>query len=643
MIHQVFFQRILRVLSILFVFFGIFTLGAIFVLDVFFALCVLFIFGILRGKRLQRLYAILAGMLSVWVVSFVPAEGPSLMAYIPDTASVIFHARSGSQLFKIAQDNAALQELHHDPDITDLFQLDDQYQKALKQYERVPALARWLFPATIDGLYPLLGRDAALVWLEADDVKTTDEFAEKSDSSKSKPSVLLLTRLSGGRGALIRMAGAFAKLPKNIHFFDLGGGLVALSLNGAAPASGDGKLQPTRMPADADTAGLHIARLIIRPDKLISPASPLNKSSAIAQTAQFLDLLDGMPRLALEALLKPPTAIDLLNFDQPPRKIQVELLATNDGGLKGWGCLSGAIPPLPLASNSSNQTNPAAFAEALLPMNVRAAFLWYLEQDLRIKKNAAAGNMTKMQKRWRYRFTQMQLNDVDLDRDLWPAFGQILYMDVCETPEELSASRYGQINATIAFDGARQGAREAAKNLSLLWNYCYDKSDKQKTQFVTREAFDGYVLGWKISMLGWIFSNQKFFFTTDAGLLARTSPDRAVETLYQNSRRASNASSCYFLRLDGPHMAPTVEMLMERHYGNIEDDMGSQQFFEHYADAPLRIRVAKKISKLVGQLALEVKPTSVTAADISISWTPGALKTEEKPQTEDVAPPPALY
>ena len=592
---------------------------------------------------LKWLYALLTCALSVWVVSFVPAEGPPLTACIPDAASAILHVRSGSRLLEILQDHAALQELLADSDVNALFQPNARRQEALDRYERLPAPVRWLFPATADGLYPLLGREVALARLARDGEQVTEN--EEGGQSKSRPAVLLFSRLSGGRGALVRMAGAFARPPKDTCFFDLGGGLVALGFNGAAPVQGSGSLQFARIPAAADAPGLvHLARLIIRPDKLIAQTPPLDGPHPLAQTAQFRDLADGLPRSALEALLKPPTVTSILNFDRPPREIQLELFSSGGGGLRAWGRLTGAIPPLPAAtaaSSSSKQAGQTVFAEALLPVNVRAAFLRYLEQDLHISKSAAVENLSKTQKRWLYRYTQWRMDDIDLDRDLWPAFGKVLHLDVRETPEEFSASRYGQINATIAFDGARQGAREAAGDLSLLWNYCYDKPAEQKTQRVTREDFDGYVMGWKISMLGWIFSTRRFFLTSDAGLLARTSPERAVERVFQDSQRAADApASCYFFRFDGPRMASTVEMLAERHYNGIEDDMGSKQFLERYPDAQLRIRTAKKISRLLGQLALEVKPLGAEAADISLSWTLGTLKSEEKPEEEDVAPPP---
>jgi len=168
------------------------------------------------------IYALASGSFCVWLAAFMPSEGPRLTAYIPSNAEAVMHVRDGASLLALLRDSPAWLEFKADPDANELFHLADNFERQLARHEQLPAVVRRLFPATLAGLHPLFGHEWAFVRLQV-------------QSEEARPGLLLLTRLSGSRGMLGRLALSFVKAPKNIRFFDLGGGLVALGVDGATP------------------------------------------------------------------------------------------------------------------------------------------------------------------------------------------------------------------------------------------------------------------------------------------------------------------------------------------------------------------------------------------------------------------------
>src|SRR5438876_3229796 len=46
---------------------------------------------------LKVLYSVLAGVFCVWIASFAPVEGPSLLPFIPARAAIMLHFRDGAK------------------------------------------------------------------------------------------------------------------------------------------------------------------------------------------------------------------------------------------------------------------------------------------------------------------------------------------------------------------------------------------------------------------------------------------------------------------------------------------------------------------------------------------------------------------
>jgi len=142
------------------------------------------------------IYALGCGGFCLWLVSFTPAEGPCLAARLPSQSGAVLHVRDGARFLALLHESSALREFSADPDANELFQIAALSKQPLAQYQQLPAVARRLFPEKFSSLYPFLGREWAL------------DLAPGRVGER-KAEILFLTRLSGGRGLLVRLALAF--------------------------------------------------------------------------------------------------------------------------------------------------------------------------------------------------------------------------------------------------------------------------------------------------------------------------------------------------------------------------------------------------------------------------------------------------
>jgi hypothetical protein len=597
--------------------------------------------GSSRRRRLTQilkaLYILAATVLSVWTASFAPAGGPPLEPFIPANAGLALFIPSGTYLLQTVSGNRAAQDLLNDPDVNALYEPQAARERLMQKLQQAPAIVRWLFPPTLSGLSPLTGQDVAVAGAFATGPKTDDASDGGAKDRKGAPA-LFFTRLSGSRGQLARMALAFAPLPRNVRAFDLGGGLIAVGINGAAPGNPALALPAPRSTTPPTAEGPLLARLLIRPSQV-----PASHSEALAESPQYEELQnEGVPDTVLRTILQPPDAFAMLNLRAPSLAVAVDFYAAADGGLSVQGVWDGPLPPAE-AVDAGTHARDGLFAESVLPIDARQCFLRYVSGEMKLRKGSTA--LTRGQRRWSRRFSDMDGAGVELDRDLWPVCGHTLRFSIEDDP--LDPGGYGLVVASLPFDGTGAGARAAlAELVRARWNGdMFEGPPPQNTKppYVKRvpgDAFDRYLLNTgQLTVPAWTVASRIFTFLSNVGPQALRNP--SLVPVPQEPERGAVPPNCYYLRVDGPRLAPTVERLATLQFDNLEDDMGSKEFLAQYPDAPVHIRLFRKLTSLAGQLRLELRPNADSkAAAIAGRWTPGTLTAPAPGAEENVPPPP---
>ncbi len=172
-----------------------------------------------------------------------------------------------------------------------------------------PWPAAWFMPLDETGIYPFVGGECAVAF-EQRDVDTT---AKASKHGATGMGALIFLRLSGSRGHLARLGAAFYHSLKHVEIFDLGGGLMAVGINGARPA-----FEAHAPPMVVSNVALENAAT---PLLRASFSSVVSAAAALAEPAEpVLDLTDevvgelferGVPDSVLRALQKPPAVGDM--------------------------------------------------------------------------------------------------------------------------------------------------------------------------------------------------------------------------------------------------------------------------------------------------------------------------------------------
>ena len=582
---------------------------------------------------LKICYAVSAGIFCVWVLSFVPAEGRPIGDFVPAQAGIFLQIHDGDELFRVLlRENSVAQDLFNDPDIKELFgAFLNKGDEALEKLRKLPPAARWLIPATREGLFPFAGRECAVALCAAPEGTHTQPF-------------VVFTRVSGAQGQLARIAARFAKLPKNLKIFDLGGDLLALGVNGAAPVlnASQKKLYNAAVASPiATSAPVALGRLAVYPKNLISPQThpPKDNGSGVSGTP-----LEGV---AAEYLSQSADIADMLNLKQAPDEIQLEFFAAPAArGGTMHGIITGGVPAAPVSllgrdtdnSKSATEDN-LPFAEGVLPFNPKACFINYLHNAMRSRQS---------KQRWLGCFESMAAQDISLDRDLWPALGHAVHFTFQDAPENLTMGVYGVLNGSVTFDGARPHARLAMDELAQGgWEVFDGRADAAtRSQYVRRTRTanaDRYVLVTKQTMAPmWTVSKHEISIVSDAGpfaLLDQPLEGSGPPPILQNANGAGPAS--FFIHMDGPRMANKAEAWATLYYDSLEKDMGTGNFLNVYPDAALRIRVAQKLSRFLGKLEINVVPAADgNSASIQGSWIKGSMIENPAPKTDDVAPPP---
>jgi len=600
-------------------------------------------------------YALGAGLLSLWVVSFAPAEGPPLASYLPADTGAVVQLPSGTEFLRALWDSSQLHAFLNDPDVNTKWAPLAKRDQALEKLKQSPAFVRWLFPPTLATAIPLVGHECAAAF-----PPSLREGAGGGDTP-----ILVFTRLSGSRGHLLRLAAHFAKLPRGVRFFDLGGGLAALGFGGAEPARAAQRaagLEPAEGGEKGSAGhgaegretvegrGRFLARLMILPARLAAARG--QPASANQQYEQLRR--EGLPETVLKALLKPPSVAEMCNLSKPTAGIRLDFFATPAGTFSASGRLEGVA--LPAARTPAvAQADGEVYAEALLPVDLRACFLGYLESEMRLRKDNSpprplaaegaereeeAAALTRGQRRWSHRFSELADAGVDLDRDLWPALKHTLHLSI--GPDPLDLAGYALLRGSIAFEGGRTKARDAAAELiRQRWDGALFEGPappNEKPPYVKQvrdEQYDKYLLNMgHLLVPAWILSRHVLFFTSNAGPGAFRNPAALQEP--PATWPGGTAAPGYHLRLNGPRLAPTVERITTLVFDELEEGMQSGEFLARYPDAALNIRLAARIACLLGHLNFAVRPeTGGDSATVELEWTPGVPPTEKRRVTGD--------
>ncbi|HLX59766.1 MAG TPA: hypothetical protein VKX17_00660, partial [Planctomycetota bacterium] len=543
--------------------------------------------------------------------------------------------------------------------------LRGQLDRAFEALDKQPWYLQWLLPAEAPSLarvawfYPLIGGECAVALVEQKD----DAGATSAKHLRDK-GVLVFLRVSGSRGHLARLGAAIFHPQKNVEIFDLGGGLIAIGFNGARPA-----FEPHAPPMVVSAFSEDGAPPLIRA-AYNSKAPPPRKKEEFPDTtnpsiAQLFE--DGAPNAVLHALQTPPSASEMLNCKAPPVLTRVSVFASPDGMLSVRGRIDGDVPPLPAhAANGdaiparsaepfSEFSTPDVVADLVLPLDLRACFLRHAAGGMKLEPNAPG--RTKDQRTWIHRFNTLANERVDLDKELWPAFGHAAVLEI-HAPEANTGTGLGKVKLWMPFR-ATAGTVQALTALARArWVWVIEQGetlDPKPLNYVTHfHSDDGesFVLSDKINAPAWNVGPKGFRLVSDAGFEAVRDGPR------ESSFSAPPASlNAYRLRLDGPRMASTVESYVVYDYDERMEDLGPQKFVDQCPHRDRDVRLARKWSSLIGRFELEIAPDT-TGADVRLNWKPASLnaavsrdapapaketkdsKKEKKLDDDDVPPPP---
>lgn len=642
------------------------------------------------GWSFKLVYAVVAAIFCVAVSSYVPLCGPAIAPFVPADCAAFVHVANGAELHRELSASAAFNALLDDPDTADFLQSFLRSEKVAHENAGgnasdpgagtlraliISALGKWHL--TEEGgadFYPFVGGEIA----------ATFEAPDKT-AQKALPRILFFSRVSGGRGALLRMLALFFK-SKHVEIFDLGGGLMAAGFNGARPAFGAHPLAPlAEHPAAKSKSPLAWialdARGLSRPQEVDAVAQRLkdelqHEDSALAHMSDA-----GVPEYILQALLKPPDIADMLNLHELPQLVRLELFAgsvASGGGIRGQGSIQGEMPKLPAGLPQKNadgnahekihaeKSTPAEpIAECVLPVDLRALFIRHVAGSMKL---VHLPGLTRTQRRWIARFRTLEADGADPEKDLWPALGHVMQLSVFEPKKDAPGTALGTARAWLSFEPKNtEDAFFCATDLARVrWDFLFDENEKAtaKPPYVRRfhrgaqsanSAQELFVLATgQINAPAWSIGAQGFRLTSEAGVFAlRDGP--AESDLPAPPERLDS----YGIKLNGARLAPTAEALATVLYDDLEEELGNaQKFGALYPHRDLHIRIARKWARLLGRFEFAMTPRE-HGADLELKWHPGSLEGSdseraskeisrdlkgkrklEPEKTDDDAPPP---
>ena len=512
-------------------------------------------------------YVMIATVVCVTAAAFMPRIGGPIAPHLPENAVAFAHLRDGNAVWRALETNAGLLAVWMDPEFQRLTGLKEKRDNARKKLSETPVVRDLVTPDR-EGLRFLIGGEVAVALYPSESHGTENDGDQKLSG-------LLFLRLQGARGALIRMAAAFAPRREKAEWHDLGGGLIALGTRA------DKKGGPPLLPeANAERASVE---LLFRP--------------RLMKIASFKEL-----RSLGDAVFQAPDWFEVLGAGSRPKQISVRFTAAAGGGLMMRGVWDGALPKTSPAAPLIDPGLPEdarPLIEVRMPIDAQAAFLRHLHAEL---------GSDKKRRRWAVRLARLEEAGVDLDRDLWPAAGHTLRL-ILAPPVEGSATEQAVVLASMPLRATTEARRALAEFFRVRWRGFYDgrAPGGAKRPHVIRRAMgdtDQYMLvkgSFTRSM--WLVVPEAISFISDAvplGLMPRL----AESGLW---RAPSDSDAIFSLRSDGDRMAIHVAALTQMHLEDRRDDMGAAEFIERFPDMGAITQLAETISRATGSISVTLR------------------------------------
>jgi len=580
---------------------------------------------------LKIIYAVLAGLFSVWFVSFTPVESPGPASVTLAGAEALLYVPNGRAFAEAIAQHRVFAECQSDPDIKAVLLPDAKLEELRKNYRKLPGIVRDLVPFSIEGLFPFIGQDFSL---------STAEGAE------GKPRLLAVTRVSGFRGQLVRLGAWLAPDTGgagDAQLFVLRGDLVAVGVNGGKPAA----VVPS-FNASSSPRPLVLVHLAPRAETPVAQRD-WRRLFPEAYRSEYDQIL---PDSVKAALAQPPTVFEMLGQTRPSR-VKFALWLREDGSFAAAGESVGKVdatrdrPPLRPSVAAPRVIAPdAPYAEALLPVSVRHCFLALAASSLAGKADAL--RLHKGQRRWTPRFVRLSESGVSLDDDLFPAFGNTLQFAVQDPPPEIDTAGYGLCGLRIPFKGAKRARDAFAVGMRSYYSETIEGPGDRATQIpylrIQRAPDrDRYVEATgQIHAPLWDVSGDRIDVVSDAGPLALMKPENTHRPEVKYSEPFAATPAFWYARISGPRIAPTVEKIATAEFDGMQEQLGAEQFLKEYPDSGEWIKLYGKLARALGDFSLELRPLGTPGdLQLQLTWKPGTLKGAVE-ESDAAAPPPPI-
>jgi len=554
-----------------------------------------------------------ATVVSLLLAALMPTEGPLLTGCVPADPRPIFyvHLKAGDATWRAIENSEGGQALWEDEEFQRRTGLREKLEKARQDLAGKPVLPRLISLDRAGLRFVLDGELALAVFPPGPDAKPGEDLP-----------AMAFARVTGWRGALIRAVAIISTLvekkrqpgDKEGRLRSLGGNLVAMLSYHAPPLAASPPGGPSAMTPDT------FLEFHIRPSVIVA--------------AQPVSWLQGFP--------VNPTLTDYLALPRPPDEVSVLLHWQEGGGVALDGEWHGPLPA-PEAHAALPAVELPEGATPLLdlraPLNARHAFHFWLDREMK--------SSAKTQRRWEERLGEVADAGVDLERDLWPNVGHTLRLQIVPPPEGSGAP---QAVALASFPLRAQGfARRALAEMARAYGEgLYDGKeprDARRPYFVRlqRGELERYI--WVRGTYlrpEWLVGEGALAFTSDAGALAlmpnapglalRPEPepaDASAPEVRPAQADPQRAGTVLYLRVDGERLAPQIEGLVQRNLEDERDEMGAAEFLAKYPDERAVGSLAGKITRLVGDLCLELRAPEKPVGD-----EPGALRGRWRPRLQ---------
>ncbi|MBE7465124.1 MAG: hypothetical protein HS116_16730 [Planctomycetes bacterium] len=550
-------------------------------------------------KKIKRasaaIWLLSSAAVCVFVAGFAPTAGGPVDSYVPSDVLALVRLRNGDAIWRAMEAHPGMRGVWNDPELQRLTGWQEKLDDLRARWAKKPALLRDFVSPTRRGLRFLTGSEI---------VACVSAPPRDASGERGKAPVLFLVRVQGGRGALTRL-GAYLLMrlgnpqPHEPHFYDLGGGLLAAGFQGARPGSGEAV--PTRAaPLEPDA----VAEVQVRP-------------RAVA--------VEGELNLA-HALLGPPSWPEIFGLERLPDLIQLRLRVESDESgdtLRAEGFWLGALPArgagAPFLSDGLPPGTPPLL-EARIPLDLGKLFRRNLFEAYRNDKD---------RRRWESRLVYLSEAGIDLNEQLWPAFGKTLRVRIVEPPPGAAVVQPRAL-ASIPF-AATTEARMALGELSRVrWRGLFDgtapeEADRPYVLRLRHGDAERYVLvKGNYTRMTWVATSQAVGWISDAGPFAMLPMPAAW------APNDSTPDAPYFeFRTDGQRMAPMAAVFAQLWLEELRDEIGPAEFLERYPDEGAAVELVRRAASLWGSVSLHLVPVEENAETGRIS---GEIRIIRNPQ-----------